>query len=466
MGVVQDYLYPKLPISIQNLSISIFGLFWYKRRFGGVYKKELIGFKGRENFSYKQWEIYQNDELRKILLNAYVNVSFFKQNFIKAGIQLDDLKIFELSDLQKLPILEKEDLRMFGNNTLLSKALDKNGEFYSSSGSTGTPTQIYFSKKMHQKWSACFEARIRNWAGLNIKTPRGMVGGRRVVKEGNAKGPFYRYNFVEKQTYFSAYHINAKNVDDYIQGIRKHKVEYMTGYAMSNYFLAKFIEESEIKAPKLKAVITSSEKLTDEMRDTFRRVYGCNTFDSYSGVEACGLISECEHGKLHMSPDAGILEVIKPDGKYALPGETGELICTGLLNFDQPLIRYRIGDVVTLAKVQTCKCGRNMPIVQEIIGRLEDTVVGLDGRLMVRFHGIFVGLPGIVEGQIIQEELNYFIINVVLTSDLTEELISIIQKRMWSQLGEVHVKVSAVDSIPRNQNGKFKAVISKVNVDK
>ena len=248
--------------------------------------------------------------------------------------------------------------------------------------------------------------------------------------------------------------------------MKRHSVEYMTGYAMGNYFLAKFIEKSGLKAPKLKAVITSSEKLTDEMRDTFKRVYGCNTFDSYSGVEACGLISECEHGKLHMSPDAGILEVIKPDGVNALPGETGELICTGLLNFDQPLIRYRIGDVVTLSLDQTCKCGRNMTIVNEIMGRLEDTVVGTDGRLMVRFHGIFVGLPSIVEGQIIQEDLISFVINVVLTSKLTEGLSTIIKERMISQLGEVDVKIFELESIPRNQNGKFKAVISKVEVDK
>jgi phenylacetate-CoA ligase len=230
--------------------------------------------------------------------------------------------------------------------------------------------------------------------------------------------------------------------------------------------LSKFIGESELKAPKLKAIITSSEKLTDEMRDTFRRVYGCNTFDSYSGVEACGLISECENGKLHISPDAGILEIVKPDGAYALPGETGELICTGLLNFDQPLIRYRIGDVVTLSLDQTCKCGRNMTIVDEIMGRLEDTVVGTDGRLMVRFHGIFVGLLSIVEGQIIQEDLNSFVINVVVTSKLTEGVSTTIKERMISQLGEVDVKICEVESIPRNQNGKFKAVISKVKVDK
>ena len=107
-----------------------------------------------------------------------------------------------------------------------------------------------------------------------------------------------------------------------------------------------------------------------------------------------------------------------------------------------------------------------MTIVEEIIGRFEDTVICSDGRMMVRFHGIFVGLPNVVEGQIIQEDLNSFVINVVLTSKLTEGLSTTIKERMISQLGEVDVKIFEIESIPRNQNGKFKAVISRVKVDK
>jgi phenylacetate-CoA ligase len=463
---IQYHIYGKLPIVVQNVLISIFGYTWRKRRLGGVFKEEIIRAKQRESFLNQNWNEYQESQMRSLLIHAFDTVLFYTKSFEKNGISREEIESITLDKLAQFPILEKEDLRAYGKSDLLSSKLDNKGEFFSSSGSTGTPTSIYFSVRMHQIWSAIFEARIRNWAGLTYKTPRGMIGGRRVVMEGNSNGPFYRYNFAEKQTYFSAYHINLSNVSDYIKGMSKHGVEYMTGYAMSNYFLAKFIEKSGLKAPKLKAVITSSEKLTAEMRDTFRRVYGCNTFDSYSGVEACGLISECEHGKLHMSPDAGILEVVKSDGQHAQPGETGELICTGLLNFDQPLIRYRIGDVVTLSSDQICKCGRNMPIVDEIMGRIEDTVVGSDGRLMVRFHGIFVGLSSIVEGQIIQEEVDSFVVNVVLTSKLTEDISSTIKERMVSQLGEVDVKICELDSIPRNQNGKFKAVISKVKIGK
>jgi len=225
--------------------------------------------------------------------------------------------------------------------------------------------------------------------------------------------------------------------------------------------LARFIEEKGIIAPKLRAVITSSEKLTQEMRDTFRRVYGCKTFDSYSGVEDCGLISECEEGSLHVSPDMGIIEFLNKDQKPAKIGERAELVCTGILNFNQPLIRYRIGDMAVLSESE-CTCGRKMPVVSEIAGRVEDVVIGPDGREMVRFHGIFINISNIIRAQVIQEEIDYFNINVEVNSPLSTEQRKIIETRMKSQLGSIQMQVNEVEQIPLNANGKFQAVISKV----
>lgn len=445
----------------QNIAISAYGYGWKKRRYGGLFEKELKGFNDRETYTWHQWDEYSTKQLRILLVHAYDSVLFYKNEFAKTGWVRTMLENFESNDLNKLPILEKDDLRRYGSTALLSTRLEKGGQFFTSSGSTGTPTQILFSHAMHQRWSAGFEARIRHWAGVDRNTPRGMIGGRRVVAEGMATPPYYRYNYFEKQTYFSAYHIAANTASNYLNGMLQNNVRYMTGYAMSNYFLARFFQELKLNAPGLDAVITSSEKLTPEMRSTFKHVYGCKSYDSWSGVEACGLVSECEHGSLHVSPDLGIIEILDDSGKPVKPGEAGEVVCTGLVNFDQPLIRYRIGDVMRLGK-EPCKCGRSMPVISEIIGRTEDTVIGQDGREMVRFHGIFIGLPNLIEGQVIQWELDKFEIKVVTTGKWTEAEAAIIKGRMESQLGEVQVAIQVVDSIARNQNGKFQAVISHV----
>lgn len=462
MGGIKDKIYDKSPVWLQNLAVSAFGYTWQKRRFGGGFESALKQVRQREDFSCQQWRDYQTKELRSLLLHAWGTVPFYRRKYSEAGFTVDQLAMFELEDLALLPMLEKNELRQFGTAQLLSSKREKGGEFFSSSGSTGTPTQILFSKPMHQKWSAIYEARVRNWAGVSRTDPRGMIGGRRVVRQGISKGPYYRYNIFEKQVYFSAYHISATTAEDYVRGMERYGVQYMTGYAMSNYFLARFIEEAGLKAPQLKAVISSSEKLSDEMRQTFSRVYGCKTYDSYSGVEACGLISENEYGQLLISPDSGIIEVLDAAGQPCHTGDAGEAVCTGLLNFDQPLIRYRIGDMLRLSKDQTCICGRDMPVVDEIVGRVEDTVIGSDGREMVRFHGIFIQLPAIIEGQIIQHTLTDFEIKVVAARPLTDKEGTLLIGRMQSQLGNIRLEINQVSHIPRNQNGKFQAVISKI----
>jgi phenylacetate-CoA ligase len=109
-----------------------------------------------------------------------------------------------------------------------------------------------------------------------------------------------------------------------------------------------------------------------------------------------------------------------------------------------------------------CDCGRQMPIVEEIIGRVEDTVIGNDGREMVRFHGIFIGISKIVEGQIVQLELEDFEINLVVSKELDAKELDTINSRMFSQLGIVNIKINFIKEIPRNSNGKFKSVISKI----
>lgn len=455
-------IYNSLPLFLQNFAISVFGYRWKKRRLGGIFHEEVLSFKSRESFTEENWMEYQTSELRKLLIHAYHHVPFYKPLFNSLNLGETDLSSFTITDLRQLPLLTKEDLRKYGKTDLISDTPEKGSTFFASSGSTGTPVNIFISERMHQRYSAMAEVRSKFWAGLTYKNSRGMIGGRRIIADADNKGPFYRYNHFEKQAYFSAYHISAKTAVAYLEGIKKHKLDYMTGYAVSNYVLARFFNELKLNVPKLKAVITSSEKLTAEMRELMEKVYQCRVFDGYSGVECCAVITECEHGKLHISPDVGIIELIKEDGSFAQPGEAGEIIATGLLNMNQPLIRYKTGDSIIL-DTEPCLCKRNMPVVKEILGRIEDLVIGEDGREMVRFHGIFVNLPNVIEGQIVQNDYSDFEINIVTKTGLSEAEKLTIKQRMNSQLGEIKLVIHELEQIPRGANGKFKAVISKIN---
>lgn len=442
--------------------VSAYGYTWKKRRFGGIFQSELLKAKERENFSIEEWNAYQENQLHKILKQAYSNVPFYQKHFNNAGFSEQQIAKVDLTTLTQLPVLTKQMLREFGESTLLANTREPHGSFFASSGSTGTPTKILYSHAMHQRWSAIFEARIRHWAGVDRFTSRGMIGGRRVLPDAANKPPFYRYNYFEKQVYFSAYHISKANALDYVQGINKYGVQYMTGYAMSNFFLARFIVENNLSVHPQKAVITSSEKLTPEMREMFAKAYHCKTFDGWSGVESCALVSECEHGSLHISPDVGIIELLDENLNPVGFNKPGNVYCTGFLNYDQPLIRYAIGDSMILSD-EVCACKRSMPVIKEILGRVEDVVIGKDGREMVRFHGVFNGLQTVAQAQVIQNTVDAILIKAVPAGkQISASEKQIMKDRIISQLGEIDIQIEEVNAIPLTANGKFKAVISTV----
>lgn len=460
---VQKPLYARLyhssPVFVQNLMISIYGAYWKDRRFGGKFKKYLQEFKERETFSEGSWNNYQTHELRKLLVHAYTTVPFYTKLYTEHGFCLEDFEKFDLKDLNKLPYLEKEDLRKFGKTTLLSTK-KKKGTFVASSGSSGTPVSVFLSRDMHRKWNAAYESRVRNWAGVHYKLSRGMIGGRRILDSQNPRPPYYRYNYAEKQLYLSAYFINQDTTSNYLEGMFTYHIDYLVGYAMSIYLLAEQVLKCGLEAPQLKAVLTSSEQLTIVMRTTIEKVFKCKVYDAYSGVEACGLISENTDGELLFSPDTGIMEVLDENGEPVKNGEEGEVIATGLLNFDQPLIRYRIGDRVRMAVNQQTNSGMQMPIIERIEGRIEDVVIAKNGSKMVRFHGVFVDVPKLIAGQIEQFSIEEVGINLIVEKDFDVSYELLLEKRLQSQLGSVHVKFIYLEKVPKNKNGKFQAVIS------
>ena len=361
-----------------------------------------------------------------------------------------------------MPLLGKEIARKEPRSLIRSDLRTKEYIFHTS-GTTGTPIDTIWTLSDNRKSLALREARSANWAGVSFSMPRATFSGRLVEPDPESKGPYYRYNAVEKQVYFSAFHLKPDTAIDYVRALWKHHIEWMTGYAVSYYLLAKFIVDQGIEVPPLKAVITTSEKLTPEMRVVMEAAYKCRVFEEYSTVENALFVSECEYGSMHVSPDAGIVEILREDGSPCNPEEVGEVICTCLFRDYQPLIRYRLGDLAAWS-ADPCPCGRNMPVIKEVVGRIEDVVIGPDGRQMVRFHGIFTGQPHIQEGQIIQELIHHIHVRVVPVIGFNEDDVLDVIHRIRQRLGEsVNVTVETVVSIPRTSAGKFKSVISKVS---
>lgn len=454
-----DQVYKISPVWLQNIGVSLYGNIWRNRRFGGKFKQYVETFENREAYSKEEWEIYQTHQLRKLLTQAVEHVPYYQRKF--SDISNRDLAEIDIQQLAELSLLEKDAIRSDPEAFIADNISVRKLHTYYTSGTTGTPLAIKFTCDMHQRWSAAYEIRARRWAGVHHKMSRAMIGGRLVVPKAEAEPPFWRYNLAERQLYMSAFHISPQNAIYYVQALNRYQPDYLVGYASSHFFLARMIIEQGLDVIQPKAILTSSEKLTAEMRTTIEKAYHCQVFDGYSAVEACCQVSECEHHHMHTSPDVGIIELIDENGNPAKPGAPGEIVATGLLNFEQPLIRFRTGDLAVWSD-EHCPCGREMPIMKELVGRLEDTVIGLDGREMVRFHGIFVGLPHIREGQVIQETLSNFRLRLVIQPEFNDIDKKIIYKRFEERLGPIELVFELVDQIERTEHGKFRAVISYV----
>src|SRR5262249_11706871 len=212
-----------------------------------------------------------------------------------------------------------------------------------------------------------------------------------------------------------------------------------------------------------KVVVTTSETVTADARKRIEAAFQCRIFDSYSAVEMCVFASQCEYGRYHISPEIGIPEIVDRTGHPVPPGVMGEVICTGLQNMLQPLIRYRVGDAARWAVDQDCRCKRQMPVLENIEGCFEDICYTPDGRETLRFDTVFKGVENIGEAQVVQEKIDLFTVHVVPTNGFDERDAEKIKRNMQLHVGNVHTEVKSVDAIARTASGKFRAVICNLS---
>lgn len=459
MGLWDAY-YKKLPVWAQHSVVTAYGAYRYWLRFGSGFQQSLQDFKTREKLDEAEWQNWQQIRLQSVLTSAVNCIPYYQRAWNPR-----EKKAALAGHLERLPLLAKDEVRSAPEAFLRQDLHPLQRLVFHTSGSTGTPIASIWTVPEVRASLAVREARSLGWAGVSYKLPRATFSGRIVEPDPLSRGPYYRFNWVEHQAYFSAFHLRPDTAHYYVDALRKHRIQWLTGYAVSYYLLAKFILDRNLAMPLLKAVITTSEKLTSEMRRIMESAYGCRVYEEYSTVENAIFVSECEHRRLHVSPDVALVEILRPDGSPCAPGEAGEVVTTSLMRQYQSFIRYRLGDLA-MWDAEPCPCGRAMPVIKEVVGRIEDVVVGPDGRQMVRFHGIFIDQPHVQEGQIIQESIDRIRVKVVPTEAFDQTDIDDISSRVQQRLGpQVQVIVEPVALIPRTAAGKFRAVVSKLSLN-
>lgn len=459
-------LYRKAPAGLQNVIGSVYGGYLNYWRYGPATEDLVAEALERETWSQDRWFTWRRDRLAHLLRHAATEVPYYREQWRARRRNGDDSPV---EAIENWPVLKKETLRA-NPRAFIAESSDHRSLFrLDTSGTSGTPVTTWRSRQTMQAWYALVEARWRRWYGVTRHDPWAIMGGQEVTPVERHKPPFWLWNRAGNQLYISTLHLRAENVANYLDALRHYGIVHIYGYPSSLVELARMSLEQGLEPPQLSVAVTNAEPLAPHQRDVIAAAFGCPVHTSYGMSEAVAGASECRHRRLHLWPEAGYVEVFADDRDVLLPdGQSGRLVCTGLLNFDMPLIRYDLGDRgafdpgVLADGTLPCECGRAMPTIARLEGRNNDSLTTRDGRKVFWVNPVLYGQP-LHEAQIIQESLERVVVKVVPAEGFGEAAAAHIAAGLRQRLGDVVVEVKMVDAIARGPNGKFRSVINRVD---
>jgi phenylacetate-CoA ligase len=455
-------LYHRAPYPLKVLAASAWGYYLRRWRYGPETDQLVQEALERESWTSEKWQAWRENRLSLVLHRAATRVPYYREQWAKRRRQ-GDRASWEY--LENWPILEKEPLRLNPKAFLADDVNMRNMLHEGTSGSTGTPIDLWSSRITMKSWYALAEARWRKWYRLTYRDRWAILGGKLVAPIRQQKPPFWVWNKGLNQLYMSSFHLSPHLLYHYLEAIKNYRIKYLLGYTSSLYALAQEVLQSGRQDLQMEVVITNAEPLFNHQRQAIARAFRCPVRETYGVSEMVTAASECEAGRLHLWPEVGIVEICVND-EPAGPGVSGNLICTGLLNLDMPLIKYRVGDRGTYpSEAEVCRCGRTLPLMAAIDGRMDDLVFSADGKAVgQQLDTLFDSYMHIREGQIIQEGLDEFRIRYVPASGFTPEAGKAMEARLQARMGPVKVILDPVPEIPREANGKFRVVVCNLEL--
>lgn len=452
-------VYCKFPVFIQNIIISIYGIKINAIRHGKDYYLCINEIEKRINYRKVELIEYQKKAFIDLMNISAEQVPYYKKIFERDGLLVKNC--IDLSFLKKIPFLEKSSLRKNENDFINNVVNLKNIIRIHTTGTTGTPLNIYCNYSVRQTNYAYYDRFLR-LSGIDYRKLRATFGGRIIVPQTQKNPPFWRYSYFQKNVLFSSYHLRDSTIQAYIDKLIQIRPHYIDAYPSSIYAIADYAYRHGIDLQGVtEGITTSAETLFDDQRTTIEQVFGVPVVDQYGSVEMCVFIGQCSKGSYHVHTDYSIVEFLREDGSEAGPGEEAEVVCTGLINPVMPLIRYRIGDKVVVSDKQ-CACGCIFPVVEKILGRADDFIITPEGNRIGRLSPVLKGFP-VKEAQYVQDSVHAVTVRLVKDMGFSNETEDKIIEELRKRLGQkIKLYFEYVDSIDRGVGAKRKTVISTI----
>ncbi len=459
-----ERIYDYLPVSLQNVAVSIKGWQFHRDRYLSPFFEETAqALERNERLPLEALNELQFRVFRAFAVHCFEKSPYYRQRWEAQGLHPNDICC--PSDLRLVPIVPKQDLRG-RTEEFFTEKIHRRMTPAHTSGTTGSPLTVYFSNADIGRRHA-FLDRCRRWAGVRIGQKRASFTGRNVVGPGpgQQKPPFWRYNSPGKQLLFSAYHLSPQNLPAYVEALRQFQPEIIDGYPSAIHILAEHILRSAgSRTIRPRAILVSAETVLDHQRRAIETAFGAKLCNQYASSEGAPFVSECRSGRLHVHLDSGIVEILDSENNPTAPGQTGQMVVTSFTTHVVPLLRFAIGDTaIAPQNGSPCECGLPFPTLGAIVGRVDDMLFTPDRGFVGRLDTAFKKLPNsIIEAQIVQVSPQTIVLKIVPDplryklghADLvTEEL----RKRLGSV---VEIRVEETGVIPRSANGKMRPVIN------
>jgi len=369
-----------------------------------------------ETISRSALEELQLKRLKQTVGLAYKNIPFYKEQFSKLNLKPND--ITSLKDVPKLPFTTREDLRENYPFGMLAVPKEQVVRLHTSSGTTGKPKAIFFSKKDVDR-AAELIARCLIMTGVkkddvlqNMMT-YGLFTGALVMHYGAEKvgvlvipaGPG-----------------NTKRQIALMQDFKTTTLHLTPSYAL---YLAGVMNNEGLdpKDFSLRRAYMGSEPYSEETRKKIEKFFKIDVYNSYglSEMNGPGVAFECtEKNGMHLWEDNFIMEIINPETGERMPeGEEGELVLTTLYREAMPILRYRTRDIAMIIPGK-CKCGRTHRRISRIIGRTDDMIIVRGVNIFPQqIERVLMGIKAVAQNyQIVLESYDQMTVRVEISKEL------------------------------------------------
>lgn len=428
-----------------------------ERRRGNQIRAKLRALQAAEHTPPDAIRAQQAERLRALLLHCARQVPAYRS----LGLTEDAIKRDPLACLSQIPPLQKHTFQAeperYLAETMTSAPLIPNH----TGGSTGEPVHFFMTRDQVESYEA---ARWRglSWYGVTPGSRSMMIWGNPIELSQNAQRRHrMREQLLKNRRLLSAYQLSPDTIAEHVRQIERYRPEYLYGYSSALTLFAEMMQSRGLSLDlTLKAVVSTSETLSEEQKRTLETVFRCPVANEYGARDAGILAYSCPSGGLHISAENAVIEVLDPVTLRPLPpGETGVLAVTDLGNYAQPRLRYLLGDMGALSDCPCC-CGRTLPLIAALEGREDAMLIGAGGALV---HGNAVGqlirrYPGVRQFRFVQHAPDRGTLLLVLAEPGGAPTMQIVRE-LQALLPETRIELRVTDQIPPAPSGKMRYTV-------